>query len=252
MSNAENVVFIAPEATADPVPSMVVPMTFTGAPNALTPMDLVDRALASGAGFEIIGKMLDYQERVERAQARRAFDAAIAAAKAELPIIIKNRKGHNTKYADLAAIVSVVDPILARHGLTQRANAQQEGTQIKVTCLISHTAGHREETTLASAADTSGAKNAIQAVGSALTYLHRYSLMLALGLASSDDDDGHGAGASAKISAEDVETLALKLEATKSNVPAFLKLFGIAELADMLAKDLDRATVMLERKAQGK
>jgi hypothetical protein len=49
---------------------------------------------------------------------------------------------------------------------------------------------------MTSAADTSGAKNAVQSRGSALTYLMRYTLCGALAITSADDDDdGGGSGA---------------------------------------------------------
>src|ERR1043166_3719179 len=144
---------------------------------ALTPMDMVDRALTSGASIEIVEKMMGLQERWEANQNRKSFDAAIAAAKAEIPPIVRNASGHNAKkYADFAAIARVVDPIISKHGLSYRFRTTQND-KINVTCVLSHKAGHYEETTLAGPADMTGNKNAIQAIGSTLTYLQRYSLV---------------------------------------------------------------------------
>ena len=63
-----------------------------------------------------------------------------------------------------------------------------------VTCIVAHRDGHFEETTLSAGHDQSGNKNSIQAVGSTITYLQRYTLKAALGLAASDDDDGRSHG----------------------------------------------------------
>jgi hypothetical protein len=54
--------------------------------------------------------------------------------------------------------------------------------------------GHSEEgAVLEGAPDTSGSKNSIQAVGSTVSYLERYTLLAATGLAAKDqDDDGRG------------------------------------------------------------
>lgn len=135
-------------------------------------------------------RLMAMKERVEAANAKKAFNSAIADAKGEIPVIHKNATGHNSKkYADFSAYAKVVDPILAKHGLTYRFRTKQED-KINVTCILSHADGYSEETTLAAAPDTSGNKNAIQAIGSALTYLQRYSLVQALGLAASEDDDG--------------------------------------------------------------
>ena len=48
--------------------------------------------------------------------------------------------------------------------------------------------------TMAAGPDGSGGKNAIQAIGSTVSYLERYTLLAATGLATEDqDDDGRGA-----------------------------------------------------------
>ena len=53
--------------------------------------------------------------------------------------------------------------------------------------------GHSESTTLQSPPDASGGKNSIQAIGSAVTYLSRYTLLAITGLATGEnEDDGQG------------------------------------------------------------
>jgi hypothetical protein len=65
---------------------------------------------------------------------------------------------------------------------------------VGVTCFLTHRMGHKDDGTYIEApADTSGKKNAIQAVGSTITFLQRYTLLAAVGLAPKDaipDDDG--------------------------------------------------------------
>ena len=66
---------------------------------------------------------------------------------------------------------------------------------MRVTCILTHVKGHRERTSLQAGLDQSGAKNNIQALGSTVTYLQRYSLLAAVGLATREqDNDGGGAG----------------------------------------------------------
>lgn len=214
---------------------------------ALTPMDLLDRALASGAAIEVLTKIMDLQDRYDRAQERRAFNKAIAAAKAEIPVIAKNREGHNNKgYADFSAYARVVDPILGKHGLGYRFRTVQDD-RIHVTCILFHDDGHSEENTLAGPADTTGSKNAIQAIGSTLSYLQRYSLVQALGLAASDDDDGK-AGGNGHITAEQVETLQSLIVEVGADIPRFLKYMKVAQLADIPAKQFQNAVGALESK----
>lgn len=173
--------------------------------NIVTPMTMIDRALASNATPETLERLFALQERWEAGEARKAFDAAMAAAKSEIPVIIKNRKVDfasskgRTHYAheDLAEIARTVDPVLARHGLSYRFRPSSEPNQpISVACIIAHRDGHSETVTLSAGRDESGNKNSIQAVGSTVTYLQRYTLKAALGLAASDDDDGRHHGKS--------------------------------------------------------
>lgn len=159
----------------------------------ITPMEMLNTALTRGADVAVLERLMGLQERYEANQARKAFDAAIADAKGEIGPIMRNATGHNDKrYADFAAIARTVDPILTKHGLTYRFRTEQ-ADKIHVTCILSHKDGHSETTTLAGPSDTSGNKNAIQAIGSTLTYLQRYSLIQMLGLATSNDDDGRAA-----------------------------------------------------------
>jgi hypothetical protein len=165
---------------------------------AITPMDMLDQAVSRGADIGVLEKLMGLQERWEANQARKAFDAAMADAKAKIPPILKNRKVDftsqkgrtNYRHEDLGEIAKTVDPILAEFGLSYRFNTETAGGTVSVTCIVSHRDGHSERNTLSGAHDQSGNKNSIQAVGSTITYLQRYTLKAALGLAASNDDDG--------------------------------------------------------------
>lgn len=196
----------------------------------VTPMDMLNRAVSSGADLDMIEKLMNLQERWETSNARKAFDEAVAAAKAEIPAIQRNATGHNSKkYADFAAIARVVDPIIGKHGLSYRFRTTQNGT-IAVTCILSHKAGHSEETTLCGPADKTGSKNDIQAIGSTLTYLQRYSLVQMLGLAAAADDDGKSAETGApppgSITQEQADDIRDGLEAKGASAKAFLQWAG--------------------------
>lgn len=199
----------------------------------VTPMALIERAMASGAGMDVIEKFMGLQERWEANQARKAFDAAVASAKAEIPPITRNATGHNSKkYADFAAIASVVDPILSKHGLSYRFRTTQ-GERISVTCVLAHRDGHCEETTLSGPADASGSKNAIQAIGSTLTYLQRYSLVQMLGLAAANDDDGKASANVATITQEQADGLRDLIEANSKNTAKFLQWAKVTRIEDI-------------------
>lgn len=170
------------------------------APAVRSPMDIVAAALATG-NVEMYREAVALAKEMDAIAARKAFDVAMAEAKAEIPVIRKNRRvgfdhktgGDRTEYSheDMGEIARTVDPILAKFGLSYRFRVASDLNQpVRVTCVVSHREGHFEETTLAAGRDDSGKKNAIQQVGSTITYLQRYTLKAALGLAASHDDDG--------------------------------------------------------------
>jgi len=218
---------------------------------AQTPMDLLNSAVMSG-NIELAEKLMGLQERWEANQARKAFDAAVSAAKAELKPVLRNRQGHNQKrYADFAAIASSVDPVISRFGLSYRFRSEQ-GDRISVTCILSHKDGHYEQTTLSGPADTTGNKNAIQAIGSTLTYLQRYSLVQMLGIAASDDDDGAAGNAGERITeAQAIELIDL-CEAVAADRGRFLKYLKVETLSDLPAKRFAEAKQALEAKRGAK
>lgn len=219
---------------------------------ALTPLDMLNAAVSRGADLPMLEKLMGLHERWEATNARKAFDAAISAAKAKIPPVGRNATGHNDrKYADFAAIARTVDPILAEHGLSYRFRTKQD-ERIHVTCILSHRDGHSEETTLAGPADNSGSKNAIQAIGSTLQYLMRYSLVQMLGLATANDDDGQAAGAGETISDEQAKKIRDEIKAVDADETAFLKYLGIETVEALPAAQFARAMVALGKKRSGK
>ncbi|MFA6984598.1 MAG: ERF family protein [Arenimonas sp.] len=213
----------------------VIPQDEPSALVPVTPMDMLNRAVSSGASLEMVEKLMTLQERWDASLARKQFDAAVSAAKAEIPAITRNATGHNSKrYADFAAIAKVVDPIIGKHGLSYRFRTTQNGT-IAVTCILSHKAGHSEETTLCGPADKSGNKNDIQAIGSTLTYLQRYSLVQMLGLAAAADDDGKAAANVAAITQKQADDLRDIIDAKGKDRKAFLKWAKVDRIEDIPA-----------------
>jgi hypothetical protein len=214
---------------------------------AVTPMEMLASAIDKGMAIETIDKLVALAERWDRNTARKAFDEAIASAKAEIPPIIKNRHvGFDSKkpgaartdyrHEDMAEIARTVDPILAKYGLSYRFRATSNINEpITVTCILSHRQGHSEETTLTGGRDESGNKNSLQGIGSTITYLQRYSLKAALGLSASNDDDGKSADTGETLSDEQVDEISALLTETKSNLVAFLKTIKLESLTQIRA-----------------
>lgn len=221
-------------------------LVLTNAP--LTPMEMLHQAVAGGSSIEVLEKLMGLQERWEKNQARKDFDAAVSAAKAEIQPVVRNKEGHNSKrYADFSAIAKAVDPIITKHGLSYRFRTTQS-ERISVTCVLAHRSGHYEESTLSGPPDKTGSKNDIQAIGSTLTYLQRYSLVQALGLAAADDDDGRAGGAGGSLSDDQVETIRSLIVEVAADIPKFCKYMKVEQIEEIPAKDFNRAVTALESK----
>lgn len=216
---------------------------------AITPMDMLNRAVSSGADIDVLEKLMGLQERWEQNEAKRAYNEAIAAARAEIPPIKKNRHvGFTSKrtqtdtsydHEDLAEIARTVDPILSRHGLSYRwRTTSRPNEPVTVTCIVSHRLGYSEENTLSGPADNSGNKNPLQGIGSACTFLQRYTLKAALGIAAANDDDGRAAGdevPDGRIDADQAQNIRDKLAAVGASEAKFLKWAKVDRIEDVAA-----------------
>lgn len=151
------------------------------------PMRLLELAISSNADVDKLEKLMALQERWNAQEAKKSFLCAMADFQRKCPDIVKRKQGHNYLYAPLSDIVNQIREILSSCGLSYRFE-QNHDAGIQVTCIISHADGHSESTTMKAAADTSGSKNAIQAIGSAVQYLMRYTLIGALGITTADID----------------------------------------------------------------
>lgn len=142
--------------------------------------------------------LLAVRDRWEASEARKAFAASFAAFKAEAIEVIKNKRVTDgplkgKSYAELFSVVNAVTPLLSKHGLSHSWRlTKDEKDWIEVSCTLRHTLGHTESVSMAGPPDAGGAKNAIQARASTITYLERYTLKAICGVAEQGDDtDGN-------------------------------------------------------------
>lgn len=189
------------------------------------------------ADMQKLERMLELKERHEAQQAKAAFAEAFAKASAAFPTIPLNGKGHNQKpYATLADITRLTRPVLSEHGLALTFSIDV-GEQVVVTAELMHEAGHSKATSIALPRETSGSKNAVQAVGSSQTYGQRYTAQAILGLSLGDDteDDGAGANAGAAITEEQLHELRALIEQAGITDDLVCKAERLAALHDLPA-----------------
>lgn len=231
-----------------------------------TPMEMVQEALYRGASMDIVERLLAMHDRFEEKRSKQAFENALSMAKSKIPIIKKNKKvGYTSKdpskgstnysHEDLAEIMETINPILSEHGLNIRFWPTQNGSQITAHCALSHADGHMVESSLTANADTSGAKNSIQAIGSTCTYLTRYLLKMTLGLAASDDDDGvkhsdvdQSNDADVPITQEQLNQLIEISDQLSIDKIKFCKFAKIDSLADLQSSRFEWARQNMNRK----
>src|SRR5690554_3080728 len=161
-----------------------------------------------------IERFIALKERMDKEAARKAFASALAECQAEIPAIEergkisygKDKAGEDKggpTYALWEDINETIRPILQRHGfaLSFRTGHTPEG-KISVTGILSHRDGHFEDTTMVLMHDSSGAKNAVQAMGSSISYGKRYTAAALLNITSRGEDDDGAAGGRLMAKAE--------------------------------------------------
>ena len=208
----------------------------------VNPMQLLNVAVQQGADIDKLAKLMDLQERWEANNARKAFTVAMAEFKKDPPAIVKDRSvSFGTTVYMHAGLDQVTDKIakaLSACGLSHRFEIGQQDAKITVTCVITHLLGHSERTTLTAGSDTSGGKNAIQGVGSAVSYLQRYTLLAATGLATGEGDDD-GRGVVEKVSDKQLSAIRDLLVAMGKAEGAYCKYLKIATLEDLPEKNFE-------------
>lgn len=221
----------------------------------MTPMAMIDRALTSGATPETLEKLLTLQERWEATQARKAFIAGMALAKAKFAPILKTNDGYASryKYETLTDVMDAIDGPLSEFGFSYDwVTEDLPDGKIRVTCVVTHEAGHSRRNSLSGdPKDTADAKanmNGLQRMGGAVTYLQRYTLKAALGVAASKDVDGKTAASNdPTISADQFTELMDLLDKSGSKEAAMLEFYGVKKVEDMTVKHFESAKVMMNK-----
>ncbi len=223
-----------------------------------SPAEMIRLAVSGKANLEQLKGLLDLQERFEANQAKKAYHSAMAAFKANPPKINKDKTvGYEAKtggkvgykHASLANVTDKISAELSKYGLSASWIPKQETTSISVTCKITHIQGHSEEATLSAGADATGSKNAIQAIGSTITYLERYTLLALTGLATFEDDDGKTSEVE-YITHEQGNKILDMVAATGSNLEKFLTYMGVENMETIAKKDYQKAIAALSAKAK--
>lgn len=165
-----------------------------------SPIHTIAKLASSGASLEVIQQMKDLVEWEESRRNKAEFNAAFSMAKWQFKKAKKS--GYNSHlqshYSTLSDYDDATKEGLSENGLSWRHNVHIDVNEIVVTCILSHRAGHYEDTKLRAGTEIlkNNAVNSLQSMGSVQTYLKRMTLCALLGIVSGEevDDDGNAAG----------------------------------------------------------
>ena len=168
----------------------------TSLPTSIDPfMNMVSMAVEKGMDIVQLEALMNLKERNDVNVAKQGFNFALSKFQSEIPTIVKTGyadfgegKAKYT-YAKLADIAKAIKPFLSANGLSYRYEQTVGSGGIEVTCIVAHAGGHEIKATMFSTPDSSGGKNSIQQVASAVQYMRRYTVTGALGITTADFDD---------------------------------------------------------------
>jgi hypothetical protein len=168
---------------------------------------------------------------------------ALVMAQSEMPAVGMNatNKFLGNRYADLAEMIRVATPVLAKNGLSISQQPVSVDGQVGVTTTLLHASGQWIEDTISLPLGDEKGKSLAQVAGSIITYLRRYSYGAIVGLATDEDTDGN---APSKNHEQPKVAYEAKAEPQKSNSKMTLE-FALNETNSKGEKygDLDTETL---------
>lgn len=156
-------------------------------------IQVIERAAMNpNVDIDKMERLLQMQERIMERNAKAAYSADFAQMQPHLPEVPEHGKGHGgITYALWEDVNDLIKPVLSQFGFGISFKTGRNGPAIVVTAILTHRDGHSEQTTMELPVDTSGSKNAVQAIGSSTSYGKRYAASALLNLTSrKEDDDG--------------------------------------------------------------
>ncbi len=214
-------------------------------------MQIISRAAADPAcDLDKMERLLSMKERIDKEENSRQFNADMASMQTEMPSIAERGVGHNIRYATFEDINDVAKPIMSKYGFAVSFKVVETERGVKVTGILLHRSGHREETEMTFPSDTSGSKNAVQALGSSISYAKRYIMCAMLNITTrGEDDNGFAAVPEATVSlAQAAELKALLSRCKPETQSGVHNIYG--DLEALRKSDFNRVLAQLKKAVQ--
>ncbi|MDQ0124660.1 hypothetical protein J2W17_003614 [Pseudomonas lini] len=164
-------------------------------------MAVISRAAADPAcDIDKLERLMQMHERMQAKTAEQAFNSGMAEMQCEIPTVFEGAVNLHTgnAYATLDDITRALKPIMQRHGFAITFKVDNAEKIIKVTGILMHREGHREQTAMTLPIDIGKGRNDVQAVGSSTTYGKRYVMCALLNITTGEtrDDDAQSSDGS--------------------------------------------------------
>jgi len=202
-------------------------------------------------------KVLDQVRQLKRDESLAAFNEAMAQLQPRLPRIGKDGrvkyKDVDFRFATYENIDKAIRPLLAEFGFSLSFDTEFTDKGDVYVGTISHRLGHSKSSKMRLPADTSGGKNAIQAVGSSDKYARRYLTERLLNLVTEgQDDDGNGMSAINEKQLNSLLDMKAEAEMDEKQTAAFLNLIGVKSFEEINAVTYPIAYRALQAKMRAK
>jgi len=238
--------------------SAVVQQTLPGIPpEPSNILDIISRA-ASDPNIDVAKteKLLEMYERIASRNAEMAFNISMKATQEELPKILRNKTNDTThsRYADLERVNEQIIPVYTKNGFSLSFGTADCPIKdyFRITCLVSHVAGHSRSYQADIPIDMAGLKGNVNKTpmhgfGSTMSYGRRYMTLLIFNITlTNDDNDGNGHAET--ISPEQVADIKALLTEVNADQKAFMKWARIDSLDEILAKNYSEVIRTIEAK----
>ena len=220
-------------------------------------LQVIERvAMNPHADLDKMKQLLDMRNGEMAREAIMAFNAAMAEAQREMEPVARDAKNQqtNSNYARLEAIARAITPIRAKHGFAASFGTDDcpHGGFMRVTCELSHNAGHSKHFHADIPIDSAGMagkvnKTPTHAFGSTMSYGRRYLTLMIFDIAT-EDDDGNRAGSGTVISDEQATDLLNLINEVGADKAKFLAYMRVDSIADIPVAKLGGAIAKLEAK----
>ena len=216
----------------------------------------VQKSKATPETVEVVKGMMDLYERNEKRQAEKDFAAALTDLQGET-ISVQATKSVDVrdgvpryKFAPYEEIMSVVQPMLTRHGFSVTFDTKIEGDRLNSICTLTHKSGHSRSNQFAVRYSKPPGSSDPQGDMSTKNYAKRGAFCDCLNISISHDDDARMIGQPiGKALAEDLEK---RVKVVGSDVETFLKYAGASKFEDISDEKWETLDTMLKRKEAAK